>query len=263
MPESLAGGVTNAGEVVRAGDIVLRPAPPNAATLRRLLRHVVAQGFIAPEPVDEDGNDREAFRYIPGKVSLHPYPESWVRSDRTLVDLGLLLRSYHAAVQGFKGEHADQWSTELADPAGGDLICHNDVCIENVVFGDRGPIGLLDFDFAAPGRPIWDVVMAARYWVPLLDPISAVTTGRADLDVFARLRLLADGYELSMAERQSFGSVLLQAEEVALRFVLGRIEQGDAAFARMWTELGGEARHRRKMTWLEQQLDRIEATLAG
>jgi Ser/Thr protein kinase RdoA (MazF antagonist) len=43
-------------------------------------------------------------------------------------------------------------------------VCHNDVCIENVVFDDRREaVGLLDFDFAAPGRAVRDLVHTARY----------------------------------------------------------------------------------------------------
>jgi Ser/Thr protein kinase RdoA (MazF antagonist) len=45
------------------------------------------------------------------------------------------------------------WSDELADPSGGPIVCHNDVCMENVVFRNGAAIGPLDFDFAAPGRP--------------------------------------------------------------------------------------------------------------
>lgn len=240
---------------------MLRPAPPNASTLHRLLDHVVSKGFPAPEPVDFGQDEREALRFIAGEVSVPPYREPWVRSDSTLIEVGRFLRSYHEAVEGFAPTADAEWSVELADPSGGTLICHNDVCIENVVFDGGRTVGLLDFDFAAPGRPLWDLVMTARYWVPLLDPISADATGRGHLDVLARVRILADAYGLEEVDRQSFASVLLEIEEVALNFVLGRIERGEAAFIRMWDDLGGETRHLRKMAWLEGQLPRIESAL--
>jgi Ser/Thr protein kinase RdoA (MazF antagonist) len=59
----------------------------------------------------------------------------------------------------------------LADPRGGALVCHNDVCPENVVFRDDQAIAILDFDFAAPGRRVWDLTMAARTWIPLVPPL--------------------------------------------------------------------------------------------
>jgi Ser/Thr protein kinase RdoA (MazF antagonist) len=52
------------------------------------------------------------------------------------------------------------WSDEMADPDAGiapavDLvICHNDACLENLVYRDQVAVGLLDFDFAAPGRRV-------------------------------------------------------------------------------------------------------------
>lgn len=260
VSEPLVGGVANAGEVVREGDIVLRPAPDNAATLHRLLKHVVGRGFLAPDPLEIRPDGREAVGYIPGEVSVPPYREPWSRSDETLVAVGRLLRSYHDAAEGFVHEDAE-WSTELADPSGGVLVCHNDVCIENVVFRDGRAVGLLDFDFAAPGRPVWDVAMTARYWVPLLDRVSAEATGRSDLDVFTRLRALVDAYGLDEPSRQLFPSVLMAIEEVALRFVVGRIDRGEAAFIGMWNDLGGAERHQRKMHWLERHLPRIEESL--
>ena len=261
MPEQLEGGIGNAGMVIRDGDIVLRPAPANASTLHRLLDHLVAEGFPAPETVDSDQTGREALRYIHGEVSLPPYPEPWVRSDSTLIEVGRFLRSYHQAAAGFTPTPDAVWSQELADPSGGTLICHNDVCIENVVFEGGRTVGLLDFDFAAPGRPLWDLVMTARYWVPLLDPLSADATGRGNLDVLARMRILADAYGLLDTDRRSFASVVMEVEAVALHFVLGRIERGETAFIRMWDALGGETRYLRKMTWLEDQLPRIESGL--
>lgn len=260
MPEQLDGGVANAGMVIRDGNVVLRPAPPNASTLHQLLDHLVSKGFPAPEPLGPLHDGREALRFIAGEVSVPPYREPWVRSDSTLIEVGRFLRSYHEAVEGFRTSYAE-WSPELADPSGGTLICHNDVCIENVVFKSGRTVGLLDFDFAAPGRPVWDLVMTARYWVPLLDPISADATGRGDLDVLARVRVLVDAYGLEETDRQSFASVLMEIEEVALRFVLGRIERGETAFAQMWKDLGGETRYLRKMTWLDGHLHRIESAL--
>lgn len=42
-----------------------------------------------------------------------------------------------------------EWPRDLAGPVGGTLLCHNDVCPEQVVFcGDRAA-ALIDFDLAA------------------------------------------------------------------------------------------------------------------
>ena len=54
---------------------------------------------------------------------------------------------------------ARRWSDEMRDPdpLGDVVICHNDVCPENVVYRDGVAVALLDFDFAAPGRRVYDV----------------------------------------------------------------------------------------------------------
>ena len=70
------------------------------------------------------------------------------------------------------------WSSEMADPEGGPLICHNDVCLENLVYRDQVAVGLLDFDFAAPGRRLYDLAQFARMNVPMDSDDDAVLLGR-------------------------------------------------------------------------------------
>jgi aminoglycoside phosphotransferase (APT) family kinase protein len=84
----------------------------------------------------------------------------------------------------------------MANPLGGPVICHNDVCPENVVFRDGIAVALLDFDFAAPGRPLHDLAQLAKMWVPLDTNEDAARFGRGGLDPFHRLRVVADGYGL-------------------------------------------------------------------
>jgi len=120
---------------------------------------------------------------------------------------------------------------------------------------------LLDFDFAAPGRPVWDLAMTARFWVPLRDPISAAATNRDHLDPLVRVRVLVDGYGANQQIRRDFTGVLMETEEVALRFVLDRVDQGIAAFVEMWNDLGAHDWHRRKMAWLTDNQSRIDDAL--
>lgn len=263
MVEELVGGVANSGRVLREGDVVLRPAPANANTLHALLSHLASRGFPSPTPVGIRDDGREALGYIPGETSTPPYPDGWVRSKATLTQIGRLLRSLHDCTREFDPAPDADWFPALADPNGGVVICHNDICIENVVFSGGSPVGLLDFDFAAPGRPVWDLAMTARYWVPLQDPLSAATSGRDHLDPFARVRLLADAYGADEETRQEFTAVLMDIEEVALRFVKERVDQGVQAFVEMWNDLGGQERHLRKMAWLDENRPRIDDVLVA
>lgn len=93
------------------------------------------------------------------------------------------------------------------------------------------------------------------------DPTSAAVSGREHLDPFARVRLLADAYGADEETRREFTAVLMEIEEVALRFVMERVDDGVQAFVEMWNDLGGPQRHRRKMAWLGANLSRIDDAL--
>ncbi len=56
-------------------------------------------------------------------------------------------------------------------------MCHNDVEPSNVVFRDGIAVALLDFEFAALGRPVYDVAQLARLCVPIAAARRSVDAG--------------------------------------------------------------------------------------
>src|SRR6266508_632011 len=161
----LPGGVANAGSVTRSSDHVLRPSNPHSSSIHRFLSSLRRVGFGgASEPVGIDDDGRERLVFIEGDVPVTPYPP-WVQSDHALASIATLMRQLHEACRSFDPA-GSTWSREMADPAGGSIVCHNDVCLENVVFREGVAVALLDFDFAAPGRPVYDVAQMARMCVP-------------------------------------------------------------------------------------------------
>ncbi len=261
--EVLRGGVGNAGAVVRVGAHVLRPTNTSTPTIHALLRYVRAAGFDAvPEVVGLEPDGRERLVYIPGDVPYPPFP-GWSQSDRLLASTAALLRRYHDAAAGFVTPTRASWSDELADPAGGALICHNDVCPENIVSRDGVAVALLDFDFAAPGRPLYDLGQLAKMCIPLDTPEDAARFGRRPIDPFRRLRLAADGYGLPPG-RESFVEVISEsiAGAVGGGFVARRVERGEPAFIEMWEQMGGAARYERRRDWFERNRSRFLDALA-
>ena len=129
------------------------------------------------------------------------------------------------------------------------------------MFRAGGAAALVDFDFAAPGRPLWDVALTARYWVPVLDPATAAETGRAHLEVPRRLALFADAYGLYPADRLALPSALEQATGVCRAFVARRVAAGDAAFADHFAQYGGWARWDRLQSWLADHRPLLERCL--
>jgi aminoglycoside phosphotransferase (APT) family kinase protein len=254
--EPLGGGLANAGSVVRRGDVVVRPAPAHAAAIHAFLRRLRRLDFPgAPVPRRLTG-EWEELEFIAGEVAVAPYPP-WSLTDDALASVGRLLRRYHDAAGRVPVDGAVSWPRDLADPNGGPLLCHNDVCIENVVFAGGHATAVLDFDFAAPGRPAWDLAMTARYWVPVLDPRSAAVSGRAHLDPVRRLRLLVDAYGLAAGERPGFMAVLELAVEVARGFVAARVAAGEQGFVEALDEHGGWERWDRLQAWLAASRDRF------
>jgi hypothetical protein len=247
--EVLHGGVANAGEVVRVGDDVLRPAPSNGATIHPLLRHLVDGGIaIAPEPrALADGRERLGF--IHGDVPVPPYPD-WAQSDRSLASIAVLIRALHDASRTFSHESGDSWSTEMADERpGGSVVCHNDVCLENVVFQGGIAVALLDFDYAAPGRPSHDLACFARMCVPIDDETSSANLGWSSVDGPSRLRLVADEYGCTATERTEIVETLDRQVAHGGEFVLRHVEAGEPGFVAMWASIGGMARFDRRRDW--------------
>jgi hypothetical protein len=259
MDEILQGGVANAGQVVRRGPFVLRPSNPYSTSVHTFLTELRATGFTgASVPVGIQADGRERLVYIEGDVAIPPYP-AWSRSDDALVSIAVLMRSFHRA-SATVPVGPGPWSDELADPEGGPVICHNDVCLENVVFADGRAIGLLDFDLAAPGRPVFDLAAFARMCVPIDDDVSAGRHGFEEVDRPVRLRLVADVYGLDGTGRQELLRHLDRAMRTGGSFVQRRVEGGDRNFIRMLEEMGGMERYeRRQRWWLESRRDFVRA----
>ncbi|MFJ6012680.1 phosphotransferase [Streptomyces sp. NPDC092952] len=259
--EALVGGMANAGAVFRRGEVVERPAPPNAPALHAWLLALRERGFdAAPTPVGLTDEGRERLTFVPGDVPLPPFPD-WAMTGAALASVGSLLRRLHEAAAGVTVDTRAEWPRDLADPEGGTMLCHNDVCPENVVFRDGRAVALIDCDLAAPGRPLWDVAMTARYWVPMRDPGSEPAPYPAGLDVPARLRILADGYGLSARDRADLPAVIEQATEVCRAFVARRVAAADPAYLQALAERGGWDRWDRVQTWLADHRETFTAAL--
>ena len=134
-----------------------------------------------------------------------------MHSDEALVEVGHWLRGYHDAVADFVPPRWARWRTSLRPWRPGDIIGHNDAAPYNAVWrplppdpgtsgrGDDGPgerlAGFVDWDFAAPCPPIWDLAFVAFSWAPLHARDVAAAEG---FTRFAerprRLRLLLDAY---------------------------------------------------------------------
>ncbi len=211
MEQRLPGG--NAGGAVLVDGTVRRATGPWTPAVHALLRHLEARSFDGvPRVLGMDEQDREVLTFLPGATIgvARPWPR-WVHSDEALVQVGAWLRDYHDTVADFAPPPGAHWRTSLRAWRSGDVVGHNDAAPYNAVWeaapagqGDgrhvrtahRGRlVGFVDWDFAAPCPPLWDLAFVAFSWVPLhaRDVVAAEGFTHFD-DRPRRLRLLLDSY---------------------------------------------------------------------
>jgi aminoglycoside phosphotransferase (APT) family kinase protein len=141
-------------------------------------------------------------------------------------------------------------------------VCHNDVELSNVVFRDGVAVALLDFEFAAPGRPVYDLAHLARFCVPIDDAFDQARLGWRPADRPARLRLVADAYGLDRDGRAELLTAMddaIDRIEVATRRAVGA---GDPNATALWDRTGGAERFARRRRWWAQHHDEFATALA-
>ena len=210
-----------------------------------------------PVGIDDDG--RERLEFIDGDVPVAPYPD-WSQSDTAVASIARLLRGLHDAALGFD-PRGHTWDDSLADPAGGTLVCHNDVELSNVVFRDGTAVALLDLEFAAPGRPVYDLAQLARLCVPIEDDFDQTRMGWRRADRPARLLLVADAYGLGRDGRAELLTAIADAIDRVEAWVRSRADAGDPNVIAMLNRTGGIEKYDRRRRWWTAHHDHFAAAL--
>jgi aminoglycoside phosphotransferase (APT) family kinase protein len=94
------------------------------------------------------------------------------------------------------------------------------------VFRNGRVIALIDFDMAAPGRPLWDVAIAAQEWAPLSAPEARRDHPR-DLDGVARLRRFARAYGVEPDRASQLVDLIFTERRQALAHIRSEITAGN------------------------------------
>lgn len=246
----LAGGEVHVGEqtVVRIGDTVRRPVGPHSPAVHALLRHLEQAGFAgAPRVLGMDDSGREILSYVEGEPGLPPVPAE----EAVLAGLGRLLRAMHDAQAGFVPPPDAVWQDTPLRPSAGPVVCHLDLYPPNVVFRAGAPVALIDWDFAAPADPLFDVVSAAKHWVPLAQDDRARRFGLPTDRRGERLRLLCDGYGLGEGERVRLLDVIDESNRMG--YETHRLLGGERrlpGWREMW-DAGSGAELLERIAWFE------------
>jgi hypothetical protein len=228
----LVGGTTN--PVVRVGDTVRRHTGVWSAAVHALLLHLERAGYdAAPRFLGIDEQGREALTFIDGDVTADgPAPGQFTME--ALSAAARNIRNYHDAIGNFDTPAGAQWRIQPGAPSAGSVICHNDLGPHNTIYRSGLPHFFIDWDFAAPGELLWDVVYAAWLFVPLFDKRRCRELGWPDEDRTKRLVAFCDAYRLE--DRSDFVDVLLARQQVTHDLFVQWGTNGVTGFPRLLRE---------------------------
>lgn len=249
---ALPGGLGSGGAVVRVGDTVRRPIRPHTEAVEAFLRHLELTGFAgAPRVLGRDGAGRQVLSWLDGDVALPPFP-TWAATEDVLVSVADLQHRLHEAARSFVPPENASWDRANLPPMSpGDIVCHNDLCVENVVVRDGAAVAFIDFDFAAPTDPLLDIAIACRHWVPFKDPLD-LADGFVGVDQMARFGVFCDVHRLSVAQRGAVVDHGLSFLDRALVTMKAKADSGLPMYAAVWAA-GYPDQNRRSHRWLATQ----------
>ncbi|MGG0739494.1 phosphotransferase [Niallia taxi] len=244
--EVLTGG--NISDVYRSGNTVRRDLKPGSEKVHKVLKHLENKGFdYAPRFLGIDEKNREILTYIEGKAGNYPL-KKYMWSDNVLKEIANMLRLYHDAVSDFS--LLKEWKPMDNTPDKIEVVCHNDFAVYNIIFNNERPVGIIDFDVAAPGPRLWDIAYTLYTCVPL-SRLWHTEKGEAvpynplkDADrIKQRVKLFFECYGVENMDKDFLEMVILRVEGLC-KYMIKKAEEGDIAFQKMLDE--GQLEHYQK-----------------
>lgn len=135
-----------------------------------------------------------------------------------------------------------------------EVICHNDFGPWNIVYDGLEPVGILDWDFAAPGPAINDVAYALEYAVPFRDDDTARSWHHFDAvpDRRRRLEIFVEAYGLTSTDGLVEAVTARQTLTIAH---VGALASRGLEPQAIWRTDGTLDRSRRDVAWTTAHTD--------
>ena len=257
--------------VYRRGDVIVKDAHPWTPTVHTLLRHLHDAGFReAPLPVGSGFDDQghELLTYVEGEFVQ---PHAW--SLEGAAATGDLLRRLHEATASYHPPKDAIWQPLPIRTLGGSrrIVSHCDTAPWNIVARPSPnpphrlmPVGLIDFDYAGPVDPLFELAQLCWYNAQLHDDVVAARVGLPPLEERAQhLRAIVDAYDLPASKRRAFVTKILElviletAAEVDCARVTPDTKSADCDPQFAW----GVAWHARGAAWILRHRAILQAAL--
>ncbi|KMK76763.1 phosphotransferase [Alkalihalobacillus pseudalcaliphilus] len=233
--EKLSGG--NVTNVYRVGDTVRRDMNEDSPKIHKLLKHLEHKGFnYAPRFLGMDERNREIISFIEGETGHYPL-KKYMWSNDALTEVAKMLRLYHDAVRDFPFE--ENWKPIDHTPEPIEVLCHNDFAVYNIIFNHEKPVGIIDFDHAAPGPRLWDIAYTLYTCVPLsrlwhtetFETVYYEPTKDAER-IKQRVKLFFESYGIAGLETGFLEMVILRLEGLC-ETMQRKANEGNPAFQKM------------------------------
>lgn len=235
--EILTGG--NVTNVYRIANEVRREMGNNSEYIHNLLLHLEKKGYAySPRFLGIDEKGRERLSFIEGEAGNDPV-KAYMWSDENLSEIARMLRLYHDAVSDFPLDESWQCIDNTPQPL--EVICHNDIALYNLVFKHNKPVGVIDFDVAAPGPRIWDIAYTLYTCIPLSRAYEKENGERVDYQstehaehIKRRVHMFFHSYGADI--RDDYLEVVLLRLEGLCKTIRRKADEGDLAFKKMIEE---------------------------
>lgn len=247
--QPLPHSVGNDGAVVRVGGTVRRPAGPQSPAVAAFLAHLEARGFEgAPRHLGWDEDGREVLTYVEGDVPGGSTVPEWALTDEALVSVAELMRRLHDASEGFLPPEGARWEWPPHPDHATGRVAHKDPCRDNLVFRGGRAYALIDFDWAGPATPAWEMAGVVSHWVLQLPG-----------DRVGRFRTACAAYGLDPA---AVVEATLVRADWGMALVEEKVRAGHPGFVAMW-KAGLPAKNAARRDWVRDHAALLAQRLDG
>ena len=194
--------LSEANEVYKCGDTVLRPYDEFTPSIHSLLQHFYDKKLPVPKIICANDNGYEVQEFMSGTLIQ---PCKW--PDEGLAAVAKLVAEIHSAAETFKPSDNVRWRPWYLRELGGDNIVysHGDIAPWNMLTDGTLPTGLVDWEFAGPIDAVTEFARVCWLFVQLHDDdLGTLYDLPSPQKRAEQVRMMADIYGLTASQRRTF-----------------------------------------------------------